>query len=59
MPDGGPQSVLAIEQQTNADVKGKQIDLTTTFTNDFVDKASGLTPCYDSVGAHLEHEHLH
>lgn len=39
MPDGGPQSVLNIEQQTNQDVKGKQIDLTTTFTNDFVNKA--------------------
>ena len=39
MPDGGPQSVLNIEQQTNADVKGKQIDLSATFTNDFVNKA--------------------
>ncbi|GAC1390789.1 MAG: ABC transporter substrate-binding protein [Ktedonobacteraceae bacterium] len=41
MPDGGPQSVLTIEQQTNADVKGKQIDLSSTFTNEFTDKATG------------------
>jgi NitT/TauT family transport system substrate-binding protein len=39
MPDGGPQSVLNIEQQTNQDVKGKQIDLAATYTNDFVNKA--------------------
>jgi NitT/TauT family transport system substrate-binding protein len=41
MPDGGPQFVLTTEQQTNQSVKGKQIDLTTTYTNDFVDKVSG------------------
>lgn len=41
MPDGGPQSVLTIENQTNKDVAGKQIDLTKTFTNEFTDKATG------------------
>jgi NitT/TauT family transport system substrate-binding protein len=41
MPDGGPQSVLNIEQQTNTTVQGKQIDLSTTFTNEFTGKATG------------------
>lgn len=40
MPDGGPQSVLSIEQQTNQTVQGKQIDLTTTYTNEFTNNAS-------------------
>jgi NitT/TauT family transport system substrate-binding protein len=40
MPDGGPQSVLSIEQQTNQSVQGKQIDLTTTYTNEFASSAS-------------------
>ncbi len=40
MPTGGPQSVLNIENQTNQSVQGKQIDLNTTYTNDFVSKAS-------------------
>ncbi len=40
MPDGGAQSVLAIEQQTNTSVQGKQIDLNSTFTNEFANKAS-------------------
>lgn len=40
MPDGGPQAVLSIEQQTNQTVQGKQIDLTTTYTNDFANNAS-------------------
>jgi NitT/TauT family transport system substrate-binding protein len=40
MPDGGPQSVLSIEQQTNQSVKGKQIDLSTTYTNEFASNAS-------------------
>ncbi len=39
MPAGGPESVLKIENQTNQDVKGKQIDLNATYTNDFVNKA--------------------
>jgi sulfonate transport system substrate-binding protein len=41
MPDGGPQSVLNIEQQTNTTVQGKQIDLSTTYTNEFTGKATG------------------
>jgi NitT/TauT family transport system substrate-binding protein len=40
MPDGGPESVLKIEQQTQQSVQGKTIDLTTTYTNEFVNKAS-------------------
>ncbi len=39
MPDGGPQSVLAIEQKTNPEVKDKQIDLNLTFTNEFANRA--------------------
>lgn len=39
MPQGGPESVLNIENQTNADVKGKTIDLSLTYTNEFVSKA--------------------
>lgn len=41
MPSDGPGSVLSIEQQTNTAVKGKQIDLNTTFTNEFTSKATG------------------
>ncbi|HKV59606.1 MAG TPA: ABC transporter substrate-binding protein [Ktedonobacteraceae bacterium] len=41
MPSDGPTSVLTIEQQTNQSVQGKQIDLTTTFTNEFTSKATG------------------
>lgn len=41
MPAGGPMAVLAIEQQTDPDVLGKPIDLTATYTNAFVDAASG------------------
>ena len=40
MPAGGPQFVLGTEQQTNQTVQGKQIDLSTTYTNQFVDNAS-------------------
>ena len=40
MPDGGPQSVLGIEQQTNQTVQGKQIDLSATYTNTFANSAS-------------------
>ena len=39
MPDGGPQFVLTTEQETNTSVQGKQIDLSTTYTNQFVDNA--------------------
>src|SRR6266568_2127564 len=41
MPADGPPSVLNIEQQTNQMVQGKQIDLSTTFTNEFTSKATG------------------
>lgn len=41
MPSDGPTSVLSIEQQTNTTVQGKQIDLSTTFTNEFTSKATG------------------
>jgi NitT/TauT family transport system substrate-binding protein len=40
MPDGAPQSVLNTEYQSNLVPQGKQIDLTTTFTNEFTSKAS-------------------
>ncbi len=39
MPTGGPESVLKLENQTNQTVKGKQIDLNATYTNDFVNSA--------------------
>lgn len=41
MPTGGPESVLGIENQTNKTVQGKQIDLNTTYTNDFASSATG------------------
>ena len=40
MPADGPQSVLSIEYQSNLVPRSKQIDLSTTFTNEFVNKAS-------------------
>lgn len=40
MPSGGPEFVLQTEQQTNTTVQGKQIDLSATYTNEFVSKAS-------------------
>jgi ABC-type nitrate/sulfonate/bicarbonate transport systems, periplasmic components len=40
MPDGGPQSVLNVENQTNKAVQGKQIDLSTTYTNNFASSVS-------------------
>jgi NitT/TauT family transport system substrate-binding protein len=40
MPDGGPQFVLSTEMQTNTSVQGKTIDLSATYTNQFVDNAS-------------------
>ena len=39
MPQGGPESVLNIENQTNADVKAAKIDLSQTYTNEFASKA--------------------
>jgi len=41
MPSDGPQSVLNIENLVNQAVQGKQIDLSTTFTNEFTSKATG------------------
>src|SRR5438067_2735165 len=41
MPAGAPQSVLSTEYQSNLIPQGKQIDLTTTFTNQFASKATG------------------
>ncbi|MFL5656290.1 MAG: ABC transporter substrate-binding protein [Ktedonobacteraceae bacterium] len=40
MPAGAPQSVLSTEYQSNLIPQGKQIDLSTTYTNTFVSKAS-------------------
>jgi NitT/TauT family transport system substrate-binding protein len=40
MPAGGPESVFSIEQLTNKNVQGKQIDLSVTYTNEFADKAT-------------------
>lgn len=40
MPAGGPQFVLQTEQETNATVRGKPIDLSATYTNEFVNNAS-------------------
>jgi NitT/TauT family transport system substrate-binding protein len=40
MPNGGPESVLATEKETNQSVQqAKQIDLSATYTNQFVNKA--------------------
>lgn len=39
MPDGGPQTVLAVLKQFNDNVRGKQIDLSRTYTNRFVEQA--------------------
>src|ERR1700730_18313166 len=41
MPAGAPQSVLSTEYQSNLVPKSKQIDLTTTFTNQFASSAAG------------------
>jgi NitT/TauT family transport system substrate-binding protein len=40
MPAGGPEFVLSTEQQSNSSVQGRQIDLSTTYTNEFASKAS-------------------
>ena len=40
MPADGPQSVLNIEYQSNLVPKSTQINLSTTYTNEFTDKAS-------------------
>lgn len=41
MPKGGPEFVLGVQQQFNENVKDKKIDLSKTYTTEFVDKASG------------------
>jgi NitT/TauT family transport system substrate-binding protein len=40
MPKGGPEFVLSVLQQFDDNVRGKQIDLSKTYTTEFVDKAS-------------------
>lgn len=40
MPSGAPESVLSIENASKLIPAGSQIDLSTTFTNEFVSKAS-------------------
>ncbi len=40
MPTGAPESVLSIENASKLIPTGSQIDLTSTFTNEFVNKAS-------------------
>jgi len=41
MPAGAPQAVLSIEYQSNLIPQSKQIDLSTTYTNEFTSKATG------------------
>ena len=41
MPTGAPQAVLNIEYQSNLISQSKQIDLSTTYTNEFTAKATG------------------
>jgi NitT/TauT family transport system substrate-binding protein len=40
MPQGGPEFVLSVLQQFDDNVKGKSIDLSKTYTTEFVDKAN-------------------
>jgi NitT/TauT family transport system substrate-binding protein len=40
MPKGGPEFILSVLQQFDDNVKDKQIDLSKTYTTEFVDKAS-------------------
>jgi NitT/TauT family transport system substrate-binding protein len=40
MPKGGPEFVLSVLQQFDDNVRGKQIDLSKTYTTEFVDKAN-------------------
>lgn len=40
MPKGGPEFVLSVLQQFDDNVRDKQIDLSKTYTTEFVDKAS-------------------
>lgn len=41
MPEGGPESVLAIEQRTNLQVQSQSILLSQTYTNQFANQANG------------------
>lgn len=36
MPAGGPETVLKVMEQFNPNIKGKHIDLSRTYTNEFV-----------------------
>ena len=38
MPPGGPETVLKVMSEFNPNIKGKHIDLSSTYTNEFVDK---------------------
>jgi NitT/TauT family transport system substrate-binding protein len=40
MPDGGPENVLKVQAEFSKSVQGKQIDLSKTFTTEFVDVAN-------------------
>ena len=40
VPQGGPEFVLSVLQQFDDNVKSKQIDLSKTYTTEFVDKAN-------------------
>lgn len=39
MPEGGPETVLTIPSEFSKNVKGKQIDLSRTYTTEFVKNA--------------------
>jgi NitT/TauT family transport system substrate-binding protein len=40
MPEGGPETVLKVMGGFNANIKGKHIDLSKTYTNEFVDRVN-------------------
>jgi NitT/TauT family transport system substrate-binding protein len=40
MPEGGPETVLKVQATFSKTVKGKEIDLSKTFTTEFVDAAN-------------------
>ena len=42
MPQGGPETVLAVLSGFSKSMKGKTIDLSKTYTSEFVDKAKGV-----------------
>ena len=43
MPAGGPEFVLSVLQQFDDNVKGKQVDVSKTYTTEFVDKANAAS----------------